>query len=66
MGAVGAALLVLTTLGILWPLVLAAPIVLLAGWVGIALIIRALDLYTAKPGQPVDPADTSGGADTRK
>ena len=66
MGAAGAALLVLTALGILWPLVLAAPIVLLAGWVGIALIIRALDLYTARPGEPVEPADTPGGAETRK
>ena len=46
MAAVGGALLGITALGIAWPLVLAAPIVLLAGWVGIALVVRALALYT--------------------
>ena len=29
----------------LWPVVLAAPIVLLAGWVGIALVVRSIELY---------------------
>ena len=31
--------------GILWPAVLAAPIVLLAGWIGIALVVRAIEVY---------------------
>jgi cardiolipin synthase A/B len=44
MAGVGAALLALTAIGILWPLVVAAPIIVLAGWVGIALVVRALEL----------------------
>ena len=46
MAVAGGALLGITALGIAWPLVLAAPIVLLAGWVGITLVVRALTLYT--------------------
>ena len=38
-------LLALTVVGVLWPLVLAIPIVLLGGWIGVALLIRAVDLY---------------------
>jgi cardiolipin synthase len=45
MATVGAALLGLTAVGIAWPVVLAAPIVLLAGWVGIALVMRAIEVY---------------------
>jgi cardiolipin synthase len=45
MAVVGGALLGITALGIAWPLILAAPIVLLAGWVGVALVVRALALY---------------------
>jgi cardiolipin synthase len=45
MGAVGAVLLALTLVGIAWPVVLAVPVVLLAGWIGIALIVRAAGLY---------------------
>ncbi|MGZ5090003.1 MAG: hypothetical protein ACXWIP_02530, partial [Burkholderiales bacterium] len=45
MAGTGAVLLVLTAIGIAWPVVLAAPIVLVAGWVGIALLVRALGLY---------------------
>ena len=48
MAAVGAALLGVTVLGIAWPLIIAAPVVLLAGWIGIALIVRALELWTRK------------------
>jgi cardiolipin synthase len=46
MAGTGAVLLALAAIGIAWPVVLAAPIVLLAGWVGVALLIRALELYT--------------------
>ena len=45
MAGVGALLLALTAIGIVWPLVLAVPILLLAGWIGLALILRALSLY---------------------
>ena len=45
MAGVGVGLIVLTAVGILWPRLLAVPIVLLAGWVGIALVIRAIELY---------------------
>jgi cardiolipin synthase A/B len=44
MAGVGAFLLGLTLIGILWPLVIAVPIVLLAGWVGVALVLRAVEL----------------------
>jgi cardiolipin synthase len=66
MATVGAVLLLLTVVGILWPMVLAAPLVLLGGWVGIALIIRALELYTKPDRQPHDPAKTGGGSESRK
>jgi cardiolipin synthase len=59
MAAVGGALLGITALGIAWPLVLAAPIVLLAGWVGIALVVRALALYT-RPRKTLDAASAEG------
>jgi cardiolipin synthase len=65
MAAVGAGLLALTAIGILWPMVLAAPIVLLGGWVGIALVIRALDLYTRPATPAADAKKTAGGADSR-
>jgi cardiolipin synthase len=45
MAIVGAVLLAVTAIGIAWPLVLAAPIALLAGWVGIALLVQAFELY---------------------
>ncbi|HYH40561.1 MAG TPA: phospholipase D-like domain-containing protein [Burkholderiales bacterium] len=44
MAWVGAGLVVLTVIGMLWPLVLAAPIALLSGWIGIALLVRAVEL----------------------
>jgi cardiolipin synthase len=69
MAGVGAALIGITAVGILWPLVLAAPIVLLGGWIGIALIVRALDLYTKKPGEeasPPEPADPPDDCDARR
>ena len=52
MAGVGAGLVALTAVGILWPLVLAVPIVLLGGWMGLALLVRAFELYR-KP----DPSD---------
>jgi cardiolipin synthase len=52
MGAVGAALLSLAAIGVVWPLVLAVPIVLFGGWIGLALVVRALDLYSKPAGAP--------------
>ena len=55
MAGVGAVLLVLTAIGIAWPLVVAVPFVLLAGWIGVALIVRAADLYSRPAGNDVLP-----------
>jgi cardiolipin synthase len=52
MGAVGAVLLSLAAIGVVWPLVLAVPIVLVGGWIGLALLVRALDLYSKPAGAP--------------
>lgn len=49
MATVGAGLLALTVIGILWPLVLAAPVLLFGGWIAISLIARALKLYARQP-----------------
>jgi cardiolipin synthase len=65
MAGVGAALLVLTGLGIMWPLALAAPIALLAGWIGIALVIKALELHSRPRDRPADATEVSGGPDSR-
>ncbi len=46
MAGSGAALIALMALGIVWPLVLAVPIVILAGWVGLSLLFRAIELYS--------------------
>jgi cardiolipin synthase len=61
MAWVGAALVALTLIGILWPPVLAAPIVVLAGWIGIALLARAFDLKR-RPAEPEDTPEASRGA----
>ena len=56
MAVFGAALIGLTTVGVIWPIVLAAPIVLIAGWVGIALVVRAIEIYIHPRDQkPVTP-----------
>jgi cardiolipin synthase len=65
MAGTGAVLLVLTAIGIAWPIVLAAPIVLLAGWVGMALIIRALELYTRPRREEPRAPGASRGWDQR-
>jgi cardiolipin synthase len=65
MAGVGAILLGLTAVGIAWPLVLAAPIVLLAAWIGIALIVRALELYTRRPGEKPATSEISSGRPDR-
>ncbi|HYH44030.1 MAG TPA: phospholipase D-like domain-containing protein [Burkholderiales bacterium] len=57
MAGVGAALLGLTAIGIAWPLVVAVPFVVLAGWIGVALIVRAADLYSRRTGSEARPAD---------
>lgn len=54
MAGVGAALLALTAVGIVWPLLLAAPIIVLAGWIGIALIVQSLKPYTRGRGADGD------------
>ena len=51
MAVAGAALLGLMTVGIVWPVVLAVPIVLLAGWLGIALVVRAVEAYARPLGE---------------
>jgi cardiolipin synthase len=65
MAGAGAALLGLTAVGILWPLVIAAPIVLLAAWVGIALIVRSLELSRRGGAdlQPHKPPEATRGLD---
>ena len=66
MGAVGAGLLALTVVGIVWPFVLAAPIVLLAGWIGISLIVRALALHGKPRDEAQDQTAAAGGPDSRE
>jgi hypothetical protein len=51
MAGAGAVLLAITAIGVLWPMVLAAPIVVLAGWVGGALVVRAVKTYNAPSGR---------------
>ena len=52
MAVAGAVLVAITAIGLLWPMVLAAPIVVLAGWVGGALVVRAVKIYNApRPGE---------------
>ena len=46
---VGLVLLVMALLGIVWPEVVAVPVGLFAGWVGIALVIRAWRLRKGTP-----------------
>lgn len=58
MAWVGAALIGLTMVGILWPIVLAVPIVLLSGWIGIALLARAYELKRV-PGATPDVTEES-------
>jgi cardiolipin synthase len=65
MAGVGAMLVGLSAIGIAWPLVLAAPIVVLGGWIGISLVIRALELYGTRRREEEDPSKTAGGADSR-
>jgi hypothetical protein len=56
MAGFGAALIGLTAVGIIWPVVLAAPIVLIGGWVGIALLVRAIEIHLHPLDQkPVTP-----------
>lgn len=64
---VGAGLLGLTAAGILWPLLLAVPIVLLAGWMGLALIVRAVGLKRRGDETGLKTPEASrGGADRRR
>jgi hypothetical protein len=43
--------------------VLAIPLVLLAGWVGIALVIRAIEPYKRGPGEAPDVEERAAGSD---
>jgi hypothetical protein len=65
MAGVGAALLGLVAVGIIWPLLIAAPIVLLAAWIGIALVVRALEL-TRRGGAGAPKPEASRGWDERR
>jgi cardiolipin synthase len=65
MAGVGAALLGLVAVGIIWPLLIAAPIVLLAAWIGIALVVRALEL-TRRSGAGTPKPEASRGWDERR
>jgi cardiolipin synthase len=58
MAAVGAVLLAITAIGVLWPMVLAVPIVFIAGWMGLALLLRAFGLYRRPPTEDMPGADT--------
>ena len=60
MAWVGAGLVGVTVVGILWPVVLAAPIVLLSGWVGIALLVRAIALKRQRRAPGKTPEATRG------
>jgi hypothetical protein len=61
MALAGAVLLGLTAMGVIWPIVLAAPIMLLAGWIGIALILRAVEVYVAPFEQKPEAPDKKEG-----
>jgi len=65
MAGVGAALLGLAVVAMIWPLVVAAPIVLLGGWIGIALIVRALELRRRGAAEETTP-EASRGGDARR
>jgi cardiolipin synthase len=60
MAGTGAVLIVLTVIGILWPVLLAAPIAFLAGWIGIALVVRALELKRRHAGTAPKPEGSRG------
>jgi len=66
MAGVGAVLLVLMAVGIVWPIVIAAPIVLLAGWIGIALVVRALELKRRRTPTGEPKPEGSRGWDARR
>ena len=62
MAGVGAALLAVTAIGIAWPVILAAPIAVLAGWIGFALVMRALQLRRReRDGSNEAESDIPGG-----
>src|SRR5205823_9847148 len=61
MAGVGVALIALTAVGILWPRVIAVPLVLLAGWIGIALVIRAIELHQRPAGEDAVVDEIPGG-----
>lgn len=48
MAVAGLALLAVAVIGILWPLALALPLALLAGWAAVSLLIRARRLHAAR------------------
>lgn len=60
MAGVGALLLAIMAIGIVWPMVLAAPIVLLTAWIGIALVVRALELKRRGSDKEVTPEASRG------
>jgi cardiolipin synthase len=66
MAGVGAALVALSALGILWPMVLAVPLVLIGGWMGIALLLRAIDLYGKRDAGDERPPEPPDDCDARR
>ena len=65
MAGVGAALLGLVAVGIVWPIMIAAPIVLLAAWIGIALVVRALELKRRSAADHPEPEASRGWDEPR-
>jgi cardiolipin synthase len=60
MAATGAALLVVVAVGIMWPIVLAGPIVLVSAWIGIALVVRAVELKRRNKATAAKPEGSRG------
>ena len=60
MAAAGIALVALAMLGLVWPWLVAIPLSLIGGWVGLALLARARALRRGDP--PADPGERRGEA----
>ena len=60
----GVILLVLALLGILWPWAIAVPVGLFAGWIGVALLIKAWNLHRA--GEQQEGSARLGGEERRR
>jgi cardiolipin synthase len=54
----GIVLLVLAVLGVMWPEAVAVPVSLIAGWIGLALLVKA---WRLRRGEPQEPDDGGAG-----